>query len=189
MFIWYNIFHQLDNGLVHLFDIFPIAKYNIFNALSSLGSTFFVLLYFLNCEFKLSIGFVVYINLLISGGYLKNVFNSGQLFFQLITTNGALFSRFSINLSNSSSAVFSFGLLYILFISCANSFLYFRDTLFNEFLTWCTTHFCISASGNAHLIASLIPFKLSLTIIPTFSTHLFFISFNTFNQSLADSLS
>jgi len=189
MFIWYNIFHQLDNGLVHLFDIFPIAKYNIFNALSSLGSTFFVLLYFLNCEFKLSIGFVVYINLLISGGYLKNVFNSGQLFFQLITTNGAFLSRFSINLSNSSSAVFSFGLLYILFISCANSFLYFRDTLFNEFLTWCTTHFCISASENAHLIASLIPFKLSLTIIPTFSTHLFFISFNTFNQSLADSLS
>ena len=47
--------------------------------LPSIGYSDFVFVYFLNCLFRLSIGFVVYISFLIFVSYLKYVVNSFQL--------------------------------------------------------------------------------------------------------------
>ena len=80
-----------------------VAKYSILNNASSVGNIDFDFVTFLSCLVKFSIEFVVYINFLSSGGYLKKLDSSCQLARQ----NPIALPHFSSNLPRLPSAISS----------------------------------------------------------------------------------
>lgn len=88
IFSWLTTKSQLSYLLVHLLEIFSVAKYSIFNKLSSLGNINLVFVTFLNWLFKLSMQFVVYMIFLIKSGNIKNVDKLSQLLSQVATAFG-----------------------------------------------------------------------------------------------------
>src|SRR5690606_1222492 len=100
---------------------FIVVRYSNFIAASSLTKALLVLVAFLNCLLKLSMALVVYINLLISGGYLNIVLSSFQLSRQLFTANRYFPDHLFSRLSSAFSASFSVADLYTGFRSLINS--------------------------------------------------------------------
>ena len=84
-----------------------VAKYSILNNASSVGNIDFDFVTFLSCLLKFSIEFVVYINFLSSGGYLKKLDSSCQLARQDPIAPGYFLPHFSSNLSRLPSAISS----------------------------------------------------------------------------------
>ena len=89
------IFPQPDILPVHFFITSFKLKYTDFINVSSVGYSDFVFVYFLNCLFRLSIGFVVSISFLIFVSYLKYVVNSFQLLLHEFITAIYFFPHFS----------------------------------------------------------------------------------------------
>ena len=88
---------------------------------NKLKKTMEVFVYFLNCLFRFSIGFVVYISFLIFVSYLKYVVNSFQLLLHEFITAIYFFPHFSSSASSLFSTCSNVGALYISFRSDANS--------------------------------------------------------------------
>lgn len=88
---WFNTMSQFRHLCVHLSTIFCDAKYSILRRLSSFvkDGLFFVIC--LNCLFRPSMMFVVYIILRTSGGYAKKVDNISQFSSQLFTQDRSFY--------------------------------------------------------------------------------------------------
>ena len=81
---WLMITPHSKMGVVHFLDVSMTTKYRGLNRESSVGKGLLVLVTVRIFRFRFSIALVVYMILLISGGYLKNTDRACQLSLQLL---------------------------------------------------------------------------------------------------------